>query len=277
MFKRRGRFTKHNTPVNTARRHRQRDYPDAVYELFYASEDRHFWFRARNRIIESCIRRVRGKNVVGSTFLEVGCGTGYVLSMLERMGLRVTGLDMHGKALEFAKRRTKTTLVESRLETFTAAKPLDAIGAFDVIEHVFDEKAFLQTCQTLLSRQGFLYLTVPAGPELWTDIDRISGHKRRYTKSQLGALLEKNGFRVLDIRYFGFFLYVPYYIMKTVVGFLRRRKNLSVTETMKILMKSPPTVINRILSAGFWLEGLVSNVVGLPIGTSLIVAAQKAV
>ena len=80
---------------------------------------------------------------------------------------------------------------------------------------------------------------------------------------------------MLDVRYFGFFQYVPYSLMKTCVGFLRRRKRMNVTDTMAVLMKSPPFLINAVLATGFRLEEVLSGIMRMPIGTSLIIAARK--
>lgn len=250
------------------------DYPEAAFALLFSLEDRHFWFQSRNRAIHQTIVRYF-PNVKGKTFLEVGCGTGYVLSMLDRMWFRVTGLDMHEEALRFARKRTKATLVCSTLDKHKVHVPYDAIGAFDVMEHVENDREFLTQCSSLLSPGGYIFLTVPAGMELWTDIDRVSGHKRRYTRNNLLSLLTEAGFTVTDIRYFGFFQYVPYLFTKKIVSRRIHPKNTSEIALIKAILTPPPLIIHAIFMFLFRLEDLLSRVIPLPFGTSLIVSAYK--
>lgn len=250
------------------------DYPQAAFALLFSLEDKHFWFQSRNRVISQAIER-HFPDHKGKTFLEVGCGTGYVLTMLERMGLRVTGLDMHGEALHFAKQRTQATLVCSTLDKHKAGARYDAIGAFDVMEHVENDHEFLAQCNSRLSEGGKLFLTVPAGMELWTDIDQVSGHKRRYTRSGLIQRLTGAGFTVTDIRYFGFFQYVPYFLMKKVVGFRIASKKTNELALVREMLTPPPPIIQALLMFLFRLEELVARVATLPFGTSLVVSAYK--
>ena len=70
---------------------------------------------------------------------------------------------------------------------------LDAVGLFDVVEHIRDEVGFLRTVRQTLCHGGRLYLTVPAFRALWSSEDDLVGHHRRYT---LGAVAER---RVLAI------------------------------------------------------------------------------
>lgn len=250
------------------------DYPEAAFALLFSLEDKHFWFQSRNRVIRQVIER-NCPDYRGKTFLEVGCGTGYVLSMLDRMGLKVTGLDMHKEALRFAKQRTTAALVCNTLDQHRVDVLYDAIGAFDVVEHVENDQGFLAQCKSLLSQGGRLFLTVPAGMELWTDIDRISGHKRRYTRLNLITLLTHAGFTVTDIRYFGFFQYIPYFLMKKMVSRRVVSKNADEVMLIKEILAPPPLVIHAFLMFLFRLEELLHRVVPLPFGTSLIIAAKK--
>src|SRR5712691_5191111 len=67
-------------------------------------EPRSFWFRARNRLIVSAVRRYFPQ---ARTLLEVGCGTGFVLAALQQAfpGLHLTGSELFREGLEIAQRR----------------------------------------------------------------------------------------------------------------------------------------------------------------------------
>ena len=224
-------------------------------------------------IIRSSLHSYQGKS-----FLEVGCGTGYVLAELARIGFRVTGLDMHEEGLAYARQRVPSaSFFAGKLDQFRPKKLFDAVGMFDVLEHIPNDKQAIQECSRLIGKAGILYITVPARPELWSVYDDISGHKRRYTKRSLVEVLTAGGFRIRSISYFGFFQYIPHLIMKR---FMLSKSGNTSKDVMPILKKvvwQPPGILNRLLEQSFALDMFFSKIVPLPFGTSLIVAAQKAV
>src|SRR5207245_1305048 len=86
-----------------------KDYPKEIYTALAKIEERHFWFRSRN----SVIRQLVTKYVLGSgvrRFLEIGCGTGYVLKMLAAIpGLECTGAEVHLQGAQIAKARVPSS------------------------------------------------------------------------------------------------------------------------------------------------------------------------
>ena len=251
------------------------DYPPEAYTLLSNAEKHHFWFRGRNTIIRKIITSTY-PDYSGKRILEVGCGTGYVLRELDHMGFRVTGIDMHPEGLVYAKKRVPNArLVRGDLFTYKPGKPFDAIGIFDVVEHIEQDIEALQHCARLLSHHGRLFLTVPAREELRSVYDDISGHKRRYTKEALSRVLEKAGFRICFIGYFGFFQYFPHLFMKR---FTLQKRSDQIPDTLSVLRHvvwQPPAFLNWLLEKSFDLDMFISRFMSLPIGTSLIVSAEK--
>lgn len=250
------------------------DYPPEAYALLSRAEEKHFWFRGRNRIIQNIIERFI-PNPRGKSFLEIGCGTGYVLREISRMGFAATGMDMHGEGLRYAKKRVpEARLITGDLFTYSPEKKFDGIGIFDVIEHIEDDAAALRACARLLKNNGKIFLTVPARPELWSVYDTISGHKRRYTETALRAVFAAGGFTVLHIGYVGFFQYLPHMIMKQLM-----LKGIRKNDTMSVLsrvVQQPAPLLNYLLEQTFLWDLWLDRYIKLPLGTSLIVAAQKA-
>ena len=68
-----------------------KDYPVEEFERLYRSEEGSFWFRGRQRIIDYIVTRFLRHRP--ATFLEIGCGTGFVLKGLSRH----QGLDLDGR------------------------------------------------------------------------------------------------------------------------------------------------------------------------------------
>lgn len=174
-------------------------YDPELYESLIRVEDRHFWFRARNRAIGAVLESVRAGLQPGYRVLEVGCGTGNVLRELQAsaVGGTVMGMDLHQEGLRYAQRRVDPAL----LVRADAGHPpfsvrFDVVGLFDVIEHLDDDVAVLRQLRGLLTANGRLMLTVPADPRLWSYFDVGAHHRRRYSIGELNDKLVAAGYSV---------------------------------------------------------------------------------
>jgi SAM-dependent methyltransferase len=186
-------------PASTQRASDATSYDPSLYESLVAVEDRHFWFRARNRAITAVFESVRVGLKPGYRVLEVGCGTGNVLRALQKsaVGGTVIGMDLHLEGLRYAQRRVNPALLVSA----DAGRPpfsvqFDVVGLFDVLEHLDDDVAVLRQVRELLSANGALLLTVPAYRNLWSYFDVGSHHRRRYESAELNDKLVAAGFSV---------------------------------------------------------------------------------
>lgn len=74
----------------------------------------------------------------------------------------------------------------------------DLAGAFDVLEHIQDDESVLSQLRETLKPGGGLMLTVPQHPCLWSVMDEAGRHKRRYTRRDLVAKLERAGFQDIE-------------------------------------------------------------------------------
>jgi hypothetical protein len=79
----------------------------------------------------------------------------------------------------------------------TAHAPTDNFSLvlmMDVLEHVADDRAFLNTIvRSHLMDDGRLLISVPAWPQLFSSHDRALSHYRRYRPSEMRRLLRENG------------------------------------------------------------------------------------
>lgn len=142
-----------------------------------------------------------------SSALEIGCGAGMLLQELSRQGVQCTALETSPQARELIVRicqRSGQTvdLHESPAPGWKDAFPL--LMAFEVLEHIEDDAAALETWRTWIEPDGLLLMSVPAHPRLWSTADVWAGHYRRYRKQGLLSLLERSGFEVEHIECFGF-------------------------------------------------------------------------
>lgn len=100
----------------------------------------------------------------GLTVLDVGCGGGLLAEPLARLGAEVTGIDLATRNLEVARRHAEAAGLRIAYRE-TAAEHLvengerfDLVCALEVVEHVADQPAFLETCARLVGPGGGLVL-----------------------------------------------------------------------------------------------------------------------
>jgi glycosyltransferase involved in cell wall biosynthesis len=80
------------------------------------------------------------------------------------------------------------------------AEKFDTALCVNVLETAEDPAAVLRSLHGTLKRDGRIVVLVPQGQGLYGSLDRAMGHKRRFSKTDLTALLETAGFRVEQTR-----------------------------------------------------------------------------
>jgi len=244
----------------------------AGIQRLLAAEDRHFWFRARNEIIAALADAPIRSLPNDFSILEVGCGSGNVLRVLQRLASgrgRVEGLELSGQAAGAARARTGLRVTSGYLADVDPAASFDLIAAFDVLEHIADEAAVLTQIRERLRAGGRLILTVPAHQSLWSSFDVASGHERRYTLRTLSRALRASGFEIEYLSYFMSLLFPPMWL---------RRRLLKGKETdMAKLLESEFQIVRGVNELAYQVLRQEAHVIRarrrLPIGTSIAAIA----
>ncbi len=79
----------------------------------------------------------------------------------------------------------------------------DLVAAFDVIEHVDDDRRVFGELARVLKPSGMLLCSIPLHAEHWTSFDTCVGHARRYDPRVLHTLLAEQGFTIEQSAVFG--------------------------------------------------------------------------
>jgi SAM-dependent methyltransferase len=240
------------------------------FPAIYAAEEGNFWFEPRNRLIVGLLNKYFP---AAESLLEVGCGTGFVLSAIasSRKWEHLYGSELHEAGLAFARTRLNGTAAEliqmDARKIPDAYSNMDVIGAFDVIEHIEEDTAVLRGIHRALKPGGGLIVTVPQHQWLWSNIDEYSHHVRRYSARELHRKIRHAGF---DLVFSGSYNFVP------VAGMLLSRRNSLGAKEKAAAEFAPPKPINALLRTILSAEvALTLAGCRFPIGGSRVVVATK--
>jgi SAM-dependent methyltransferase len=234
-------------------------------------ESQSFWFRYRNKLVVWAVQKFC--DGFGS-FIEVGCGTAYVLSAIAASwpGRSLKGSDLFVTGLSFAAHRlNQVEFLQMDSRAIPYSNHFDAIGAFDVIEHIEEDEAVLEQMYEALTPGGTLLLTVPQHKWLWSPLDDYACHVRRYEARDLHAKLNQAGFTVRLSTSFISLLLPAMYASRA----LSRKKTVSEIDITNELQIAP--WMNRLFSLVCDIEfAIIKAGVRIPWGGSrLIVATRK--
>jgi len=244
-------------------------YPEQEYRVVESVQDVHWWFQGRKRLISHFLKSaVKGK----SSYIEIGCGTGYLLDILHGFpGIAVSGIDMHEKSIEIAKKRCASARIFKATVEELGEEVFDTIGIFDVLEHIENDQDVIKQLSKHLKTGGYMLVTIPQHQWLFSDADQAAGHFRRYSRKKIRRLLVDAGFKVIFATSFVSFP-LPAMWFKRVFQRSTSDNVFSWEEELKV-----GRVANGVLNMTSVLEYLLIRLrVSFPVGGSLFLLCRKA-
>ena len=248
------------------------DYLEARRELVFALEDRSFWFRHRNRVILSVVKRFRPQGLI----LDVGGGNGFVTSAMAQEFPEVALVEPGLQGCCHARDRGVQNIICSSIEEVAKSEVrVGGVAVLDVIEHIDQPEVFLRNCRRTLVESGHLFVTVPAFSWLWSSHDDLACHHRRYTHKSLKKELLEAGFRVDYMSYFFSYLVPPAFIIRSLPYLLgRRQKRLNRGREESLHGVSLGRLVRTLMLGLSDIELRWLRRTTLPIGTSIIAVAS---
>ena len=180
----------------------QAGFKPEYFARLAAIEQGHFWFRARNELIQWALCNYFPS---AGSFFEIGCGTGFVLTGIRQNfpRMRLVGSEIFVDGLVFAKARLpEVELYQMDARRIPFEHEFDVVGAFDVLEHLIEDENALAQMFNATKPGGGLLITVPQHAFLWSATDEHAMHQRRYNRTELRRKVESAGFRIERITSF---------------------------------------------------------------------------
>jgi 2-polyprenyl-3-methyl-5-hydroxy-6-metoxy-1,4-benzoquinol methylase len=234
-------------------------------EWFDVSDLDHFWVQWRFQALTRHRTLLPGSD---ATVLEVGCGHGLVRAQLEtELDYTVDACDLneipiqriqHGKGRLFV-----YDIMDKHPDMY---QKYEAVFLMDVIEHIDQEVAFLQSCLYHVKPGGIVAINVPAINTLFSRYDARAGHFRRYNKPMIKALFTKAGVEPLAMSYWG---------LPMLPALLLRKYYMHLVPEDKIMVsgfRPPAPIVHSLFKLFQKIEMKIPY--APPVGTSLIAVGK---
>lgn len=231
-------------------------------------EATNFWFRARNALILWAIERYAPDM---ASFLEIGCGTGFVLSGVAKRfpRARIVGSEIFVSGLEYAAQRLPDVeLVQMDARRIPYRETFDVVAALDVIEHIEEDELVLDQLFRALRPGGTALISVPQHQWLWSAADDYACHVRRYNARELHRKLSASGMEVIRSTSFVSIL-LPAMVASRISS--RRPSEFDPRKEFEI-----PAIINATFEKLLaWERGAIRAGLNFPAGGSRFVVARR--
>jgi SAM-dependent methyltransferase len=240
-----------------------------TYDIEWNLESTHWWFCGRRRLLKVLLSFLNIQR--DAPVLDVGCGVGSNLQLLESLRFKVIGIDSECYSLSLAKSRISSTfLVNGDLTALPfKANSVGLIIATDILEHLDEDTIGIKEIYRTLKNQGKVIITVPAFEFLWGVQDIVGVHKRRYSKNELLKKIEQAGFKVLRSSYFNFFLFFPIFVSRRLIQIL----GLKLKSENEINFP----LLNFLFKTIFSIEPFILKYCSFPLGVSIFCIGKKEV
>ncbi len=166
-----------------------------------------------------------------SSVLEIGCGQGAFGARIADRLHNYVGVEPDHASFAVARSRIVPrggTVIRGMHDSLPSGATFDLVCAFEVLEHIEDDKSALRDWVEFVRAGGHLLMSVPAFQNRFGPMDTHAGHYRRYGPEDLRARLDEAGLINVDISVYGWPLG---YALEAVRNRIDQRK-LNVTTEM---------------------------------------------
>lgn len=127
--------------------------------------------------------------------LDIGCGTGYGSHILAKYGdaSNILSIDIDTKTLDYARSKYSHPNIEYKLDdacllNTAASNSIDVVVAFELIEHLSQQRKLLESIKRVLKPDGFLLISTP---NKYTYPSGNIFHKKELSPKKFESFLKK--------------------------------------------------------------------------------------
>lgn len=142
--------------------------------------------------------------------LDFGAGYGLITEKFKKKGYKISAVEINKTALE----KLNDKNIDSYNLIEKVPKSINCIISLNVLEHIEDDDKYIKKFYNHLPQNGKLILYLPSSNLIWTELDDMVNHKRRYSKSGIVELLNSNSFEIEKIFFVDFIGWIVLFFLK---------------------------------------------------------------
>lgn len=243
------------------------------YKDYYHFEREHWWYTARKDLLQFLIQK-KINTTQPLKILNVGTATGATSFMLQSFG-EVTSVEYDEDCVAFVNSITNLNVQQGDITQLKFNNDtFDLVCAFDVVEHVQQDKKAVDELMRVCKLNGHVFITTPAFMFLWSEHDVINHHVKRYTKNELASLFASHHPTFVQKTYFNSILFLPIAVVRILMWPFQkiRKKDAPVQSDFS---RFNTGFINKLLFKIFNSEKYLLQNVSLPFGVSIAIMVKK--
>ncbi|MCP9787669.1 methyltransferase domain-containing protein [Cyanobium sp. Maggiore-St4-Cus] len=140
----------------------------------------------------------------GSRLLDIGCSSGYFLSIAAQEGLDAFGIEPNAQEARYAVTNGIKVIGSTIDDLSPDEQGFDVISLWDVLEHIREPVSYVANLRNLLSNKGLVFVQVPTSDSLAArilrdDCNMFDGieHLTLFSSRSLDIAFDKAGFSCL--------------------------------------------------------------------------------
>lgn len=182
---------------------------------YLEAKNENIWMNWRYYYIKKLIKSQIKKKIM---ILDIGCGEGIVgEKIFNDFKIKTFACDKNKQATKkINKKKINLIHYNINMKKKKFKNKFDIILMLDVIEHIKNDKRFLNDSLFHLKKGGIAIINVPAVNSLYSKYDKLIGHIKRYKKQDLTQIINKNENKILKHFYWGISL-IPVLIIRKIM------------------------------------------------------------
>lgn len=240
------------------------------YQDYFKLEKGNWWFRVRRNLIFALLKKYLPAATRKTEILDFGCGSGFLVGELQKLGYEASGLDRSAEAIDYGTGRGIRNLkIQQGDKIDFPDGRFNLVLALDVLEHIKDDARAIREIERVLKPGGWVIITAPAYMFLWGVQDEVSRHFRRYSRSELvNKFKSSSSLKIIKQSYFNTLLFPPIALFRLVSKLLPKPKRESDFEI-------GGGFVNSVFYYIFNLESDLLKYLNFPFGVSILLVAKK--